>query len=88
MTESVTTGVLAAVAAVKGVDTTALPPLHDVIDPDALDAFFADGFADGVDGARADGREVRFRYAGERVAVRDDIVSVDGREFPLGAVDL
>ena len=29
-----------AVAACKGVDPTALEPLHDVIDPDAVDALF------------------------------------------------
>jgi hypothetical protein len=33
--------VLEAVAAREGVDATTLPPLADVVDPDALDALFA-----------------------------------------------
>ena len=35
-------GVIRAVAAVKGVEPTALDPLYDFIDPDALDAMFDD----------------------------------------------
>lgn len=31
-----------AMAALKGVEPSELPPLHDALDPDALDALFAD----------------------------------------------
>ena len=39
-TESISTTVVTAVAAVKDVDPTDLPPLYDAIDPDALNQLF------------------------------------------------
>ena len=62
---STSTRVVAAVAAEKGVDSTALPPLNDAIDPDALDAIFEDI----RDGERR--RELRFSYAGQEIRVRN-----------------
>jgi hypothetical protein len=48
--------VVSVVAAHKGVDEMALPPLYEVLDPDALDALFA---------TRGDGNgSVTFDYAG------------------------
>ena len=38
--ESPSMSVVEAVAQQSGVDATELPPLHDVVDPDALDALF------------------------------------------------
>lgn len=60
---------LDAVARATGVDPAALPPLYDVVDPDALDALFAPTVGD------ADGRSgihVRFTYVGLDVVVRGD----------------
>lgn len=59
---SVSTNVVSAVADRAGVDPIALPPLHDVVDPGALDSLFvrdADGF-------------IEFRYHGYDVVVRSD----------------
>jgi len=56
-------------AIVQAVNTSAdrpvadLPPLYEVVDPDALDALFADDGAFGV---------VTFEYAGHDVTVRAD----------------
>lgn len=48
--------VLSAVAAHNGVDELSLPPLNDVLDPDALDALF--------EGKGASGNEtIAFEYA-------------------------
>lgn len=44
-------------------DVTALPPLYDTIDPDALDRLVADG---------DDGIVIAFDYAGHRIAVHGD----------------
>lgn len=68
MGESVAVSVLDAVASVKGIDVMALPPLHEAVDTDALDALFAAGGP----------FEVRFTYAGETVQVRDGVVVVGG----------
>lgn len=65
-TGSISTGVIAAVAEEEGVDPTDLePPLYEVIDPDALDAFFA------RDGSTATSTvaHVTFTYNGYEVHV-------------------
>lgn len=62
---SLTEHVVVTVADAKGVDPTALEPLHRVVDPDALNRLFAstdDGHA------RASG-QVTFTYAGCEVVV-------------------
>jgi hypothetical protein len=60
--------VVAAVADRAGVDRTDLPPLFEAVDPDALDALFAD---------RRPGR-VAFEYAGYEVTVcgRDQLAVI------------
>lgn len=64
-------GVVAtAVAEIEGVDYTALPVIHDVVDPEAVDRLLA-AAADGS--ARAD-VTVEFPYAGYRVTARPDEV--------------
>lgn len=64
--ESITTAVLAAVAGREGVDPIDLePPLHDVVDPDALEALFADA----VDGTARGDVVVEFTYCGHRVRI-------------------
>lgn len=55
------------VAERASVDATALPPLYESIDPDALDAIFASTTA----GTSRSGR-VEFTYAGYRVTVCSD----------------
>ena len=62
--------VVSSVAAHKGVEPVALPPLYDALDPDALDALFAT--------ARGDG-QVTFEYAGCTVECAGD-GSVDVRD--------
>jgi len=59
--------VVSAVAAHEGVDETELPPLYDVIDPDALDALLSSVQTGGSDQASVD-----FEYAGYRVVVFED----------------
>lgn len=59
------TAVITTVADAEGTDPSDLPqPLHDVIDPDALDQLFRDRPA-------ADGH-VRFRFHGYDVTARSD----------------
>jgi len=70
MTESASTRVLRAVAEATGRDPATLPPLYEVVDPDALDALF-DSSGNGGPG---DDREFRFSYAGREVSVRSDEV--------------
>jgi hypothetical protein len=53
------------VAAEKGVDPEALAPLHDVIDPDALESMF-----DGADGSVLRAGHISFSY--ERFTVKID----------------
>jgi len=77
MSESASSRVVLAVAEATGTDPADLPPLYEVIDPDALDAVFRSG----VDGNQGNGeweddRELRFSYAGREVSVRSDDVTV------------
>jgi len=60
---ALSTAVVEAVSASTGRPVSDLPPLYDAVDPDALDALFADRAADGW---------VRFRYADHVVEVRAD----------------
>mgnify|MGYP000162145895 CR=1 FL=1 len=75
-------GITDAVAAAADVHPLALPPVHDAVDTDALDDFFARS----PDTA---GYTVRFRYAGYRVTVRDtdDSVVVTVFDCSLSAPD-
>jgi len=63
--------VVSAVAAYKGVEEVALPPLYGALDPDALDALFS-----GPDGTAG---RVTFDYAGCTVECASD-GSVDVRD--------
>lgn len=68
--------VIAAIADGKSVDATALDPLYETVDPEALDALFKPGVT---------GR-VEFTYEGHDVAVGSDgHVSVDGSEVDAGS---
>ncbi|SFR36557.1 HalOD1 output domain-containing protein [Halogeometricum limi] len=60
--ELVSTSVVLSVAAIEGEEPTALPPLAEAIDPDALD----DLFAGDVRG------QVSFTYTGYDVTIHDD----------------
>lgn len=72
-TESLTAEVLAAVADREGVDPIDLePPLHDVVDPDALEALFSDS----IDGTAREGVSAEFVYRGHRVLVDGGTVHV------------
>ena len=68
--ESISTAVVNRVAADKGVEPTHLPPMHDAIDPDALDAVVATGSADSTT------FYVEFEFA-------DRIVTIDGTEVAV-----
>jgi len=57
------TAIVEAVSTSADTPAVELPPLYEVVDPDALDALFADGQAFGV---------VTFEYAGHDVTVRAD----------------
>lgn len=61
---SITTSVVSSVAAVAGVEPTALPPLQKSLDTDALEAI--------LNSAREDGVSIAFTYAGRRVTVDAD----------------
>ncbi|MFB6185098.1 MAG: HalOD1 output domain-containing protein [Haloarculaceae archaeon] len=70
--ETTSTRVVQAVAEAKEVDPTDLPPLYDVVSPDALDALF-----DPPDGERRPSEyEFRFAYAGRNVVIRNDRITV------------
>lgn len=61
--ESVTTAVVLVMGSVRDVPPTKLPPLHEVVDPDALDALFA---------RVASPARVTFPYCGHVVSVAAD----------------
>jgi len=67
---SISTAVVNRVAADKGVEPTDLPPLHDAIDPDALDAVVSTGTAE------SSTFYVEFEFA-------DRIVTIDGTEVAV-----
>lgn len=71
--ESVSMAVVDAVADASGVDPLEVGPLHDVIDPDALDAIFSSAGATRPDVEvvfRLDSTEVTVRGTGEVVVRR------------------
>jgi hypothetical protein len=69
---SLSEAVVSSVATQKGVGEIALPPLFEVLDPDALDALFE------TSGDRTEGH-ITFEYAGCTVeCVSDGTVRVDG----------
>lgn len=59
----VSTAVIEAISSLTGRSTLDLPPMYATIDPDALDALFADRLTDGA---------VSFTYVGHRVTVHAD----------------
>lgn len=63
--ESVTAAVVESVASTVGVDVLDLPPIHDTIDPDALDTLFEGTNPD----VTRDGGMVSFSYGGCYVTV-------------------
>lgn len=71
--ESISTRVVRAVAEEKGVDPAALPPLHDTVDTDALDAL-----VDDTD--RRGGCTVQFAYAGRTVRIHDGDIVLEAPE--------
>ncbi|AEH36407.1 HalOD1 output domain-containing protein [Halopiger xanaduensis] len=62
--EPITVAVIDAVSRVAGVAPTALPPLYETIDPDALDGVFDAGSSDG------ESVRVAFSYADHEVVVQ------------------
>ena len=61
--DDVSTTVLIELADRTNSDVTALPPLYETIDPDALDRLVADGHDD---------LEIAFDYVGHRITVHGD----------------
>ena len=72
---SISYAVVSEVSKAKGVAPDELRPLHDVIDPDALESLF-----DSSDGASLRSGHVSFNYEGFVVEVRDDTVSLRAGE--------
>lgn len=66
--DSLAVTVLKAVADREGVDVTDLPPLDDIVNPDALDEVFARKH----DGTPRQGGRITFSYAGYSVTVHSD----------------
>lgn len=65
--------IVEAVAAETGRDPTDLPPLHDYVDSDAIDALLGDGASDDAD------LHLQFSYAGVEVTVHGDgVIEVEG----------
>jgi hypothetical protein len=79
MTDSASRRVVREVAEATGSDPTDLPPLYEVVDPDALDGLFrsrtAESETSGTEVAGS-GPVVRFSYADRHVSVRRDGVTV------------
>lgn len=64
--ESVTVRIVEGVAEREGVEPVALtPPLHDVVDPEALESLFSDP----ISGVQREGIQVTFSYCGYTVSV-------------------
>ena len=59
------------VAAIENTDPTALPILHDTIDPDALDRILESG----------DSLRISFEYAGHDIMASPDGIAVDGERY-------
>ena len=59
-----TFAVLEAVSSATGTDELELPPLYDIVDPDALDALF-----DGADPSPSEALSVSFSYVGFDVEI-------------------
>lgn len=59
------TAIVESVSRATGREETALPPLYEAVDPDALDALLVD---------ETDGLRLSFRYAGTTVSVGADHV--------------
>jgi hypothetical protein len=74
--ESITYDIVRAVAAEKAVDAVSLSPLHEVVDPDALESLFDD-----ADGAALRRGHVVFDYEGFAIRVSED------RSIELNALD-
>lgn len=68
MNESLGARIVLAVAEATGTDPTALPPLGESVDPDAIEALFHPRSRFGPGDGR--GPVVRFAYAGIEVVVR------------------
>ncbi|WP_135823687.1 HalOD1 output domain-containing protein [Halorussus ruber] len=67
--DSVTVQVVNAVADETGRDPKALPPLHDVVDTDALETIVAREPTTSLIGGESDAVEVTIEYAGRVVTV-------------------
>lgn len=65
--------VVEAVAACEGVSEGDLPPLADVVNPEALDELFEPR----ADGSLRRGGQVRFEYCGHTVVVDDGEITVE-----------
>lgn len=71
--QSASLAVVEAVAHAEAVDPTDLPPLHETIDPDALDAIFS------TDPPGDPAEAVSFSYCGHRVTIfADGAVTLEG----------
>lgn len=66
--ESFTETIVRTVADREGVEPTEIPPLHDVVDPDALNAVFSPTRR----GTPRNSGRVEFTYCGHEVVVRSD----------------
>lgn len=76
MTDSTSFRVLSAVAQAEGVSPTALPPLTDAVDPDALDTLY--GHEANRDRTDRD-VSLQFSYAGYDVTLCGDAIVLRGR---------
>lgn len=83
---SVSTRVVETVARVSDTESQALPPLHEAIDTDALDALYADA---GADSAERAAPTVLFSYAGYTVRVQSatDIEAREPSVEPTGSTE-
>ena len=74
--ETMSLAVIGAVAEREGVDVLELPPLHEAIDPEALDALFPPNSAD----AERSAEELTFSYQGYSITISaDGEITLDGR---------
>ena len=75
--EPISTAVVRATSAVTGREPCSLPPLADVIDPDALDSLFGPQY----NGVTRPGGRLSFTYSGYQVIVeRNEYVYIESVE--------